>query len=97
MNEERLLKVLLSPHVSEKATHAAGHLPLYVFKVMRCATKNEIALAIKKLFNVEVHSVRTCRVKGKQARFGRLLGRHNHWKKAYVTLAEGSEIDLAQA
>ncbi|OGT96680.1 MAG: 50S ribosomal protein L23, partial [Gammaproteobacteria bacterium RIFOXYB2_FULL_38_6] len=58
------------------------------------ANKTEIKKAIEALFNVKVNSIRVCNMKGKTKRFGRTLGRQQDWKKAYVTLAAGSEIDL---
>lgn len=92
MNEERLLKVLVSPHVSEKATHLADAANQHVFKVATDATRDEIKAAVEKLFEVQVSSVRVANMKGKSKRFGRFIGRRNNWKKAYVTLAEGQDI-----
>jgi large subunit ribosomal protein L23 len=92
MNEERLLKVLVGPHVSEKATALADAANQHVFKVATDATREEIKAAVEKLFEVQVFSVRVANVKGKNKRFGRFTGRRNNWKKAYVTLAEGQDI-----
>ena len=80
ISEERLLKVLLAPHVSEKATLAA---------------EEEIKAAVEKLFEVEVDSVRTLNVKGKTKRSGSSFGKRKDWKKAYVVLKEGQDIDFA--
>lgn len=90
MNEERLMTILRRPHVTEKT---AGQL---VFSVSIDATKIDIKRAVEKMFDVSVVSVRTSSVKGKQVRFGRIKGRRNNWKKAYIRLAEGQEIDLME-
>jgi large subunit ribosomal protein L23 len=95
MNEERLLKVLMGPHVSEKATLLADAANQHVFKVATDATRDEIKAAVEKLFEVQVSSVRVANMKGKRKRFGRFDGRRSNWKKAYVTLAEGQDIALA--
>lgn len=94
MNEERLLKILLSPHMSEKATSAASRSE-YVFEVSRDATKVDVKNAIELLFKTIVKSVRILNVKTKPKRFGRVEGRSKAWKKAYVTLQAGQQIDLA--
>lgn len=94
MNQERLLKVLLAPHVSEKGARAAEAGNQVVFKVATDATKPEIKGAVEMLFNVKVRSVSVSNVKGKRKRFGAMQGRRSDWKKAYVSLAEGQEIDF---
>lgn len=96
MNKERMLTILRSPHVSEKASasNAAG-LRQYVFHVMKDACKPEIFEAVEKLFNVKVKNVRVCNVKGKRVRVGRMQGRRSDWKKAYITLMQDQEIDIA--
>jgi large subunit ribosomal protein L23 len=95
INEERLLKVLLAPHVSEKATLAAESNNTVVLKVLKDANKEEIKAAVEKLFEVEVNSVRTMNVKGKTKRHGQSFGKRKDWKKAYVVLKEGQDIDFA--
>ena len=95
MNEERLLKVLVAPHVSEKSTVTAETANTVVFKVAKDATKPQIKAAVEKLFEVEVDSVRTVNVKGKTKRTGMRFGKRSDWKKAYVSLEQGHEIDLA--
>ncbi len=95
INEERLLKVLLAPHVSEKATLAAETNNTVVLKVVKDANKEEIKAAVEKLFEVEVDSVRTLNVKGKTKRSGSSFGKRKDWKKAYVVLKEGQNIDFA--
>jgi large subunit ribosomal protein L23 len=94
IREERLLKVIVAPHVSEKSTMATEKQNTVVFKVATDATKIEIKAAVEKLFDVQVTGVRTLNVKGKSKRTGQRIGRRSDWKKAYVTLAEGTQIDL---
>jgi large subunit ribosomal protein L23 len=94
IREERLFKVVLGPHISEKSTIAAEGFNTVVFKVMTDATKLEIKAAVESNFDVEVEGVRTVNVKGKTKRTGQRIGRRNDWKKAYVTLKEGSELDF---
>ncbi|AKE52860.1 MULTISPECIES: 50S ribosomal protein L23 [Kangiella] len=94
MNQERLLKVLLAPHVSEKATILAENDNQFVFKVAKDANKREIKKAVETLFEVEVDSVRTLNMKGKRKRFGLQEGRRPNWKKAYVSLKPGQDLDF---
>ncbi|HET8817610.1 MAG TPA: 50S ribosomal protein L23 [Pseudidiomarina sp.] len=94
MREERLLQVILAPHVSEKSTMTAETANTVVFKVAKNATKPEIKAAVEKLFEVEVEGVRTVNVKGKTKRTGMRFGKRSDWKKAYVTLKEGADIDF---
>lgn len=93
-SDERLLKVLLAPVISEKATFVGDKNGQVVFRVMRDATKPEIKAAVAKLFNVEVKSVQVANQKGKVKRFGRTIGRRDHSKKAYVCLMPGQEINF---
>lgn len=95
MNQERILKVLLAPHVSEKATILAERDGQFVFKVAKDANKREIKKAVETLFVVEVESVRTLNMKGKRKRFGLVEGRRPNWKKAYVSLKPGQDLDFA--
>ena len=97
MNNERVMKVLLAPHVSEKSTIVADQNRQFVFQVVRDASKSEIKQAVEHLFSVEVQAVRVCNAKGKMKRFGQLFGRRNHSKKAYVTLKPGFDIEYAGA
>lgn len=92
--EERLLKIILGPHISEKGTIAVENFNTVVLKVVKDATKLEIKDAVEKLLEVDVEGVRTLNVKGKQKRTGARMGRRSDWKKAYVTLKEGSELEL---
>lgn len=97
MNQERIFKVLKAPHVSEKATVVADRNNQFVFKVALDATKTEIKTAIEKLWDVKVKSVTTLVVKGKTKRFGRSEGKRSDWKKAYVSLQDGFDIDFLGA
>ncbi|MEK7322604.1 MAG: 50S ribosomal protein L23 [Pseudomonadota bacterium] len=97
MSNERLMKVLLAPHVSEKSTLAADKDRQFVFKVVRDASKDEIKKAVEHLFSVEVDQVRVVNSKGKVKRFGQMLGRRSHSKKAYVKLKPGFDIEFAGA
>jgi large subunit ribosomal protein L23 len=95
-NPERLLTLLLAPAISEKATHIADKHAQVVFQVARDATKPEVKAAVELLFKVEVESVQIANVKGKVKRFGAYNGRRRNWKKAYVSLKPGQEINFAQ-
>ena len=94
MNQERLLKTLLSPHMSEKASIAAEKRRQYVFEVASDATKPEVKAAVEQLFTTEVQAVSIVNVKSKPRRFGQIKGHSKTWKKAYVTLKEGKEINF---
>jgi large subunit ribosomal protein L23 len=94
MNNERLLNVLLAPLVSEKTTRAADLVGQYGFRVATDATKREIARAVELLFDVKVDAVQVLNVKGKNKRHGQRLGRRNDWRKAYVRLKAGQDIDF---
>lgn len=94
MNQERIYQVLLGPHVSEKTTLVADD-DYYVFKVVTTATKREVKKAVEQLFEVGVRSVRTLVVKGKVKRTRHGAGQRSNWKKAYVKLEQGHEIDFA--
>lgn len=94
-DEGRLMAVLLSPVVSEKATMAAEKTNAVTFKVLRDATKPEIKAAVELLFKVEVTGVSVVNIKGKVKRTGRGIGRRNNVRKAYVMLKEGSELNLS--
>jgi large subunit ribosomal protein L23 len=94
---ERLIDLLLAPHVSEKAARAGEKHNQYVFRVRRDATKPEIAKAVELMFSVEVEGVQVVNVGGKKKRFGAAFGRRSDWKKAYVSLKAGQTIDLTGA
>ena len=94
MNDERLMRVLVAPHMSEKSTRLGDESNNVVFRVAVDARKPEIKRAVEKLFNVEVMHVRTVSCRGKSKAFQRVPGRRNNWKKAYVRLKEGHEIDF---
>jgi large subunit ribosomal protein L23 len=97
MNQERLMTVLLGPHVSEKGTVLAEKHNQIVFKVRRDASKAEIRAAVELMFEVKVDGVQVINQKGKSKRFGRYMGKRSDWKKAYVRLAEGHDIDFIGA
>ncbi|MCF6767969.1 50S ribosomal protein L23 [Thiotrichales bacterium 19S11-10] len=97
MNQERLYQVILGPHVSDKAFESADEGRKIVFKVSTNANKLEIKKAVEQLFEVKVDGVKTVNVKGKPRRFGRITGRTKDWKKAYVTLQEGFDINFMNA
>ena len=97
MNQDRLMKVLLAPIVSEKSTLVAEKNEQVAFRVLQDATKPEIKAAVELLFKVQVESVQVLNTKGKSKRFGRFQGRRRNVRKAYVSLAPGQEINIAEA
>ena len=92
---DRLMNVVLAPVVSEKSTFVADKNRQYVFRVADGATKPQIKAAVELMFKTKVEGVTVLNVKGKERRFGRTIGRKKSWKKAYVRLAEGQEINFA--
>ncbi|MBO7081157.1 MAG: 50S ribosomal protein L23 [Neisseriaceae bacterium] len=97
MNQERLMQIIQGPVVSEKSNRLTEKYNQIVLKVLPNATKTEIKAAVELLLEVKVASVRTVLLKGKQKRFGRFVGRRSDVKKAYVSLAEGQNLDLEAA
>jgi len=97
LNKYQLASVLQAPIISEKSTIAAEKDKRFVFKVQKVATKKQVKDAVEIMFNVEVDSVQVLNVKGKQKRFGRSLGQRSDWKKAYVKLKPGHDIDFSAA
>lgn len=97
MNQLELMKVLVAPVISEKSTRMADQENRFVFKVRRGATKLQVRDAVELMFDVKVESVQLLNIKGKSKRFGRMLGKRPDWKKAYVRLKPGEEIDLSVA
>jgi large subunit ribosomal protein L23 len=95
-SEERLMKVLLAPVISEKATMVAEKNEQVVFLVMPDATKLEIKAAVELLFKVQVDSVQVANRMGKQKRTGRFNGRRNHTRRAFVCLKPGQEINFTE-
>lgn len=91
MNKEYLMTVLRAPHFSEKSSQGAEKKRQYVFKVLPSSSKEEIKQAVKLMFKVDVLHIRTVKMEGKLKRKGRL----NAYKKAYVTLSQGHEIDFS--
>ncbi|MBV9576064.1 MAG: 50S ribosomal protein L23 [Gammaproteobacteria bacterium] len=97
MNQERLLKVILSPHISEKSTVASEKRHQYVFRVINDATKSEVKDAIEFLFNTKVKSVRIVNVRPKKKMFRSMEGTRKGWKKAYIALYANQKLDMIGA
>lgn len=97
MNQERMYQILLSPHVSEKASVLAEENNQHVFSVLPTATKVEVKEAVEGMFKVKVEKVRLLNVKGKAKRFGGRMGKRSDLRKAYVTLTTDNDIDFAGA
>ena len=97
MSQERLLQILRAPHVSEKTNRLTERHNQVVFEVLCDATKPEIKSAVEMLFNVKVRGVTVLNGKGKRKRFGGRIGQRSDWKKAYVSLEAGHEIDFLVA
>ena len=97
MNQERLMNVLLGPHVSEKSSIVGDKHNQVVFKVVPDATKTEIKQAVEMLFEVNVDSVQVTNVKGKTKRTQSGMGRRKNWKKAYIRLQAGQDINFIGA
>lgn len=97
MNQERMYTILVEPHISEKVSLLGDAVNQYAFKVVNDATKKEIREAVETLFKVTVNKVTTANVKGKVKRNARGVTRKKNWKKAYVTVAAGQELDFMVA
>ena len=95
MNQERLYKIILGPVVSEKAASLGEQSQQVVFKVLKDAEKPEIKAAVETLFNVKVKQVRVLTTKGKSKRTRYGVGQRSDWKKAYVRLEQGQDLDFA--
>ncbi|MBT3813298.1 MAG: 50S ribosomal protein L23 [Gammaproteobacteria bacterium] len=95
--EFNLSNIIKAPVVSEKSTVAAENHNRFVFKVAGQATKLQVKKSVELMFNVEVEKVQILNVKGKAKRFGRFMGKRSDWKKAYVKLKEGHDIDFSAA
>lgn len=96
-NQYQLANVLQAPIISEKSTIIADQNKQFVFKVQKQATKKQIKSAVELMFGVKVDAVRVLNVKGKEKRFGRMLGQRSDWKKAYVKLKPGHDIEFSAA
>ena len=94
MKKEHLMHVLVEPRVTEKSTRLGDKLKQFVFKVAGNARKPEIRQAVEAMFDVKVESVNVCNTKGKKKMFGRAPGRRSDWKKAYVRLKPGFDINF---
>lgn len=97
MSEARSMNILRAPVISEKSSAAQQDKNTLVFKVLKDATKDEIKAAVETLFNVKVEAVRTLNFQGKVRRTARGFGKRSDWKKAYVTLPEGTQLDIEDA
>ncbi len=95
VSKERMLSILVAPHVSEKTARAAQEGNQVVFRVRRDATKPEIKAAVEMMFEVKVSNVNVVNAIGKQKRFGQRLGWRSDFKKAYVRLAPGQTIEFS--
>ena len=95
-SQERLLQVLLAPQISEKATYVAEKNEQVIFRVATNATKPEVKAAVELMFKVQVESVQILNVKGKVKRVGRSVGQRKGWKKAFVCLKPGQEINFVE-
>ena len=93
MNQEKVLKTLLAPIVSEKTTMMSAN-NQYAFKVRSDSNKKEIKTAVETLFGVSVLNVTTSNVKGKRKMFKGKAGKRSNWKKAMVKVSEGQMIDV---
>ncbi len=93
----QLASILYAPIISEKSSNVADQSNQFVFKVKKSATKLQVKNAVELMFGVKVEAVRVLNVKGKVKRFGRSLGKRSDWKKAYVKLQSGHNIELASA
>lgn len=94
MNQEKLMNTLIAPRITEKSTLIGEKYNQYVFKVIKDASKQQIKQAVELMFKVEVDSVQVSNVKGKQKTFKQTAGKRSDWKKAYVKLKPGFDIDF---
>jgi large subunit ribosomal protein L23 len=98
-NQTRLLQIILAPQVSEKATYIGEKYNHVVFRVMQDATKVEVKAAVELLWKeqkIEVNKVQIANVKGKKKRFGKFMGKRSDWKKAFVSIKDGKDINFAE-
>ncbi|WP_343154185.1 50S ribosomal protein L23 [Buchnera aphidicola] len=94
ISEERLLKILLSPHISEKSSILMEKFNTVVLKVLKNSTKYEIKSAVQKLFNIQVKSVKTVCIQGKKKRQSNRIVVRSNWKKAYIKVKKGQNLDF---
>jgi len=97
MKQQDLMRILQAPVISEKSSVASEQNKQFVFRVKKSANKEQIKRAVELMFNVQVDSVHVLNVKGKVKRFGRFMGARSDWKKAYVKLKPGFDIELSAA
>ncbi|MCP5468518.1 MAG: 50S ribosomal protein L23 [Deltaproteobacteria bacterium] len=89
-----LYQIIKRPLITEKSTFLRESNRQYMFEVDLRANKKQVHHAIESLFNVNVENVRTLIVRGKIKRVGKSFGKKSNYKKAFVTLEEGSKIDF---
>jgi large subunit ribosomal protein L23 len=94
VNEQRLFEIIRVPISTEKSARLGDKVNQYVFKVKKDATKAEIKAAIEEIYNVQVIGVQTLNMRGKNKARGSRIGRRDHWKKAYVRLQDGQEVNF---
>jgi large subunit ribosomal protein L23 len=92
-SQEKLISVLLAPHITEKTSLAMQNTNTYSFRVRRDSSKPDVKAAVELMFGVKVSKVNLVNETGKSRRFGKLQGRTQDIKKAYVRLAPGQTID----
>ncbi len=97
INQNKLSNIITAPIISEKSTSSAENNNTFVFKVRKEATKKQVGAAVEQMFDVEVAAVRVLNVNGKKKRFGRVMGKRKDWKKAYVKLKPGHDIEFSAA
>ena len=98
-NPERLMQMILAPKISEKATYVAEKHNHIIFRVIQDATKKEIKAAVELIWkaqNIQVEKVQVTNIKGKEKRFGRFMGKRSNWKKAFVSIKAGQEINFSE-
>jgi large subunit ribosomal protein L23 len=96
LTQLKMSEILVAPIISEKSTGLTELNKIFAFKVKKVATKKQIQIAVESMFDVKVEMVRILNVKGKTKRFGRVLGSRSNWKKAYVKLEQGYDIDFVR-
>ena len=94
MNSEKILRLIVEPRISEKSLKIADKNRQFTFRVIKNSTKPEIKTAVENFFEVKVKSVEVVNVEGKNKRFKQIKGKRIDWKKAYVTLQPGYDIDF---
>lgn len=97
MSLEKTMTILLSPYQTEKTVLLAEKKRQFAFKIASNTNKIEVKRAVETMFNVKVKNVSILNVKAKTKRFKQMLGKRKAWKKAYVTLHEGFDINFTDS